>query len=56
MIVLTQILQKLFPRREQPVVLVQTALEPVHEPNSAEGGEFLDDLTREEEMPGDETA
>jgi len=56
MIVLTQILQKLFPEREQPIVLVQTALETVHEPNSAEGSEFLDDLIREEEMPGEETA
>lgn len=56
MIVLAQILQKLFPEREQPVILVQTALETVREPNNAEGCEFLDDLTREEEMPGEETA
>ncbi|SDE94876.1 hypothetical protein [Chitinophaga filiformis] len=56
MIALTQIFQKLFPQKEHPVILVQTALETVHEENSAEGSEFLDDLIREEEMPDGETA
>lgn len=48
---LPQILQRLFSRNDvkAPVITVQTALESTHEKDTCQGGEFLDDLIREED-------
>jgi len=54
MIVLTQILHKLFPERATSVTLVQTALEEIHENNSAEGCEFLDEPSMQDDLAEDE--
>jgi len=53
---LPQILQRLFSRNDvkAPVITVQTALEPTHEKDAYQGGEFLDDLIREEDAGEDE--
>jgi hypothetical protein len=54
MIVLTQIFHKLFPERATSVSLVQTALGEVPEENCAEGCEFLDEPSMQDELSGDE--
>ncbi|WP_142688169.1 hypothetical protein [Chitinophaga polysaccharea] len=48
---LPQILQRFFSRDDvkAPVITVQTALEPTHEKDTYQGGEFLDDLIREDD-------
>lgn len=54
MTALTQILHKLFPEKETPVTLVQTALEEIHEDNSCEGCEFLDEPAMRDELSAEE--
>ena len=49
MTALTQIIHKLFPDKTTPVTLVQTALEEIHENNSCEGCEFLDEPNMQDE-------
>lgn len=56
MIALTQILQRLFTNKLPSATQIQTALEPVHEENSDQGCEFLNDFVTLEETSEDETA
>ncbi|HEY0611624.1 MAG TPA: hypothetical protein VGD35_18260 [Chitinophaga sp.] len=53
MFALSQILHGLFADKKiQPISTdVQTALEPVHEQNVTEGGEFIDDFATLDEQP-----
>jgi hypothetical protein len=57
MFALSQILHGLLADKKiQPAPTdVQTALEPVHEQNATEGGEFLDDFMTLDEQPEGET-
>ncbi len=53
---LPQILQRFFSRDDvkAPVITIQTALEPIHEKDTYQGGEFLDDLIREDDAEASE--
>ncbi len=57
MIVFSKVFYGLFADKQAPpaVTLVQTALEPIHEEDVSQAGEFLDDFSSLEEQPGDET-
>lgn len=56
MITISQILHSLFGGEDPkpPVTTEETALHPVHEKDVTQGGEFLDDLIRTDDIAEDE--